>query len=71
MLNPAEPELVQFGMNLFVGSESAQKAVLWIRSDPELFGQVGSGLGIIVPDPDLTVLTRKSVKFVINFFKMV
>jgi hypothetical protein len=35
--------------------------VLWIRirSDPELFCQFGSGL--IVPDPDLTFLTRKYV----------
>jgi hypothetical protein len=61
MLDPAEAELVQFSMNLFVGSESAQKAVLCIRSDPELFGQVGSGSGKIVPYPDLSFLTRKSV----------
>ncbi len=33
--------------------------------DPELFGQVGTGSGIIGPDPnlDLTFLTWKSVKF--------
>ncbi len=32
-------------------------------ADPKLFGQVGSGSGIIGPDPgtDLTFLTRKSV----------
>jgi hypothetical protein len=29
--------------------------------DPELFGMVGSGPGIIVPYPDLTFLTRNSV----------
>jgi hypothetical protein len=29
--------------------------------DPELIGQDGSGLGIIVPDPDLPFLARKSV----------
>jgi hypothetical protein len=36
-------------------------AVLWIRtrSDSKLFfGQVGSALGITVPDPNLTFLTK-------------
>jgi hypothetical protein len=32
-----------------------------IRSDLELFDQVGSGFGPIVPDPERTFLTRKSV----------
>jgi hypothetical protein len=34
-------------------------AVLWIRMVPKLFfGQVGSALGIGVPDPNLTFLTK-------------
>jgi hypothetical protein len=43
--------------------------MLWIRirSYRGLFGQVGTG--IIVPDPDLTLLTRKNLLFVKFFFK--
>jgi hypothetical protein len=43
-----------------------QAVVLYLapdRSDPELFGQVGSGSGIIVTDPDLNFMTTKSVLF--------
>ncbi len=31
---------------------SAEPFASVIRSDPDLFGQVGYGFGIIVPDPD-------------------
>ncbi len=46
---------------------SVWRYVLWIRTDSELFGQVGFGSGKIFPDPDLSFLTRKSVTFVAHF----
>jgi hypothetical protein len=38
-----------------------------IQSDPELVGQVE--YGIIVPDPDLTFLKRKSLAVLLIFFQ--
>jgi hypothetical protein len=42
-----------------------------VDPDPELFGQIGSGPGTIVPDPYLTFSTRKSVYFWKIFHEMV
>jgi hypothetical protein len=49
-----------------------ENLLLWIRSrsDLELFVQFGSGAGIIAPDPDSNLLTRKSVPYLyfLQFF---